>query len=134
MHRERFGRPGLTLLGSDSHTTTGGCLGMLAMGAGGLEIALAMSGQPYRFPTPEVWGIRVTGTLPPWVSGKDLILELLRRFSAKGATGKVLEFFGPGVAALDLPRTGHHRQHERRHGRHGVRLPLRRGHPATGSA
>ncbi|MCX7028978.1 MAG: aconitate hydratase [Spirochaetes bacterium] len=103
VHRERFGRPGLTLLGSDSHTTTGGCIGMLAMGAGGLEVAMAMSGEPYRLLTPEVWGIRVTGTLPAWVSGKDLILELLRRFSAKGATGRVLEFFGPGVAALDLP-------------------------------
>ncbi len=103
VHRERFGRPGRTLLGSDSHTTTGGCLGMLAMGAGGLEIALAMSGEPYRLVTPAVWGIRVSGALPAWVSGKDLILELLRRFSTKGATGKVLEFFGPGVAALDLP-------------------------------
>lgn len=103
VHRERFGRPGLALLGSDSHTTTGGCLGMLAMGAGGLEVAMAMAGEPYHLPTPLVWGIRVTGELPPWVSGKDLILELLRRFSARGATGSVLEFFGPGVAALDLP-------------------------------
>jgi aconitate hydratase len=103
VHRERFGRPGRTLLGSDSHTTTGGCLGMLAMGAGGLEIALAMSGEPYRLVSPAVWGIRVSGALPAWVSGKDLILELLRRYSTKGATGKVLEFFGSGVAALDLP-------------------------------
>ena len=103
VHRERFGRPGLSLLGSDSHTTTGGCLGMLAMGAGGLEIAMAMAGEPYRILTPQVWGIRVSGRLPAWVSGKDLILELLRRFTAKGATGKVLEFFGPGLAALELP-------------------------------
>ncbi len=103
VHRERFGRPGLTLLGSDSHTTTGGCLGMLAMGAGGLEIAMAMAGEPYRLVTPAIWGIRVSGVLPAWVSGKDLILELLRRFTAKGATGKVLEFFGPGIGALDLP-------------------------------
>lgn len=102
VHRQRFGRPGATLLGSDSHTTTGGALGMLAMGAGGLEVAMAMAGEPYRLLTPKVWGIRVSGALPSWVSGKDVILELLRRFSARGGTGKVLEFFGPGVRALDM--------------------------------
>jgi len=106
VHRQRFGAPGKTLLGSDSHTTTGGCLGMLAMGAGGLEIAMAMAGRPYYITTPKVWGIRVSGTLPPWVSGKDLILELLRRFTCKGAVGKVLEFFGPGVANLDMSARG----------------------------
>ena len=106
VHRQRFGAPGKTLLGSDSHTTTGGCLGMLAMGAGGLEIAMAMAGKPYHLVTPKVWGIRVTGSFPPWVSGKDLILELLRRHTCKGGVGKVLEFFGPGVANLDMSARG----------------------------
>src|SRR5208337_4519452 len=87
IHRQRFGIPGKTLLGSDSHTTTGGCLGMLAIGAGGNEVAMAMAGKPFYLPTPKVWGIHVEGTLRPWVSGKDLILELLRRFSAKAGTG-----------------------------------------------
>ncbi|MCX7038805.1 MAG: aconitate hydratase [Spirochaetes bacterium] len=106
VHRQRFGAPGKTLLGSDSHTTTGGCLGMLAMGAGGLEIAMAMAGRPYYITSPKVWGIRVSGTLPGWVSGKDLILELLRRFTCKGAVGKILEFFGSGVANLDMSARG----------------------------
>jgi len=102
VHRQRFGEPGKILLGSDSHTTTGGCLGMLAMGAGGVEVALAMAGRPYYLVTPEVWGFRLTGELPPYVSGKDLILEILRRFSVKAGIGKVMEFFGPGVAGLDM--------------------------------
>ncbi len=106
VHRQRFGIPGKTLLGSDSHTTTGGCLGMLAIGAGGIEVAMAMAGKPYYLETPRVWGIRVTGKFQPWVSGKDLILELLRRFSSKGGTGKILEFFGPGVAAMDMAARG----------------------------
>ncbi len=76
VHRQRFGVPGQTLLGSDSHTTTGGCLGMLAMGAGGVEIALAMAGHPYYVETPKVWGIYVEGWFDPFVSGKDLILYL----------------------------------------------------------
>jgi aconitate hydratase len=102
VHRQRFGKPGETLLGSDSHTTTGGCLGMLAMGAGGIEVALAMAGKPYHIVTPKVWGVRVTGSLPPYVSGKDVILELLRVYSSKGGLEKVVEFFGPGVANLDM--------------------------------
>jgi aconitate hydratase len=102
VHRQRFGAPGKVLLGSDSHTTTGGCLGMLAMGAGGVEVALAMAGRPYYLVTPEVWGFRLTGELPPFVSGKDLILEILRRFSVRAGIGKVMEFFGPGVATLDM--------------------------------
>jgi aconitate hydratase len=106
VHRQRFGVPGKTLLGSDSHTTTGGCLGMFAMGAGGLEIAMAMAGRPYYLVTPKLWGIRVTGAFAPWVSGKDLILELLRRFTCKGGVGKVLEFFGPGVKNLDMSARG----------------------------
>jgi len=102
VHRQRFGVPGQTLLGSDSHTTTGGCLGMLAIGAGGIEVALAMAGKPYHIITPLVWGIYVEGTLQPYVSGKDVILELLRRYTCNGGTGKVIEFFGPGVANLDM--------------------------------
>jgi aconitate hydratase len=102
VHRQRFGAPGQTLLGSDSHTTTGGCLCMLAMGAGGIEVALAMAGKPYHIVTPKVWGIRVTGKLGPFVSGKDVILELLRRYTCKGGLGKVIEFSGPGVENLDM--------------------------------
>lgn len=102
VHRQRFGLPGKTLLGADSHTTTGGCLSMLAMGAGGLEVALAMAGRPYYITTPRVWGIFVDGSFPPFVSGKDLILELLRRFTAKGGLGKIMEFHGPGVANMDM--------------------------------
>ena len=102
VHRQRFGVPGQTLLGSDSHTTTGGCLCMLAMGAGGVEVALAMAGKPYHIVTPLVWGIEVKGALEPYVSGKDVVLELLRRYTCKGGIGKVIEFFGPGVANLDM--------------------------------
>ncbi len=101
VHRERFGVPGKTLLGSDSHTTTGGCLAMLAVGAGGVEVAMAMAGKPFYLMYPKVWGIRVTGKLQPWVSGKDVILELLRRFTCKAGVGKIMEFFGPGVKNLD---------------------------------
>ncbi|HVO39973.1 MAG TPA: aconitate hydratase, partial [Spirochaetia bacterium] len=89
-----------------SHTTTGGCLGMLAIGAGGNEVAMAMAGKPFYLMTPKVWGIQVEGALRPWVSGKDVILELLRRYSAKAGTGKIMEFFGPGVAALDMAARG----------------------------
>ncbi len=102
VHRQRFGIPGKTLLGSDSHTTTGGCLSMLAMGAGGLEVALAMAGKPYYITTPRIWGIHVTGELPDFVSGKDVILELLRRYTVKAGLGCVMEFYGPGVANLDM--------------------------------
>ncbi|MHC4169271.1 MAG: aconitate hydratase [Planctomycetota bacterium] len=102
VHRQRFGIPGQTLLGSDSHTTTGGCLGMLAMGAGGVEIALAMAGHPYYIETPKVWGIYVEGRFDPYVSGKDLILYLLGEYSCKAGTGKIMEFFGPGVKNMDM--------------------------------
>jgi aconitate hydratase len=102
VHRQRFGVPGQTLLGSDSHTTTGGCLGMLAMGAGGIEVAMAMAGQPYYIVTPKVWGFYVEGKFGPFVSGKDLILELLRRYTCKSGTGKIMEFFGPGVKNMDM--------------------------------
>ncbi len=102
VHRQRFGIPGQTLLGSDSHTTTGGCLGMLAMGAGGVEVAMAMAGLPYHIVTPKVWGIYVEGQFAPFVSGKDLILDLLGRYSCKGGTGKIMEFFGPGLKNMDM--------------------------------
>lgn len=102
VHRQRFGIPGQTLLGSDSHTTTGGCLGMLAMGAGGVEVAMALAGHPYYIETPRIWGFYVEGEFAPFVSGKDLILELLRRYSCKAGTGKIAEFFGPGVRNMDM--------------------------------
>jgi aconitate hydratase len=102
VHRQRFGVPGQTLLGADSHTTTGGCLGMLAMGAGGVEVAMAMAGHPYCIQTPKIWGIYVEGRFGPFVSGKDLILELLRRYACKAGIGKIMEFFGPGVKDMDM--------------------------------
>ncbi len=102
VHRERFGVPGKSLIGSDSHTTTGGCLGMLAIGTGGLDVVLAMAGRPYHFTMPRTWGIRLTGRMNPWVSGKDLILELLRRYKVKGGLGSIMEFFGPGLEDFDM--------------------------------
>lgn len=106
VHRERFGIPGKSLLGSDSHTTTGGCLAMLAIGAGGVEVAMAMAGKPFYMMYPKTWGIRVTGKLLPWVSGKDVILELLRRYKCNAGIGKIMEFFGPGVKNLDMSARG----------------------------
>ena len=102
IHRQRFGIPGQTLLGSDSHTTTGGSLGMLAMGAGGVEVAMAMAGHPYHIMTPRIFGIYVKGQFQPYVSGKDLILYLLGRYSCKAGVGKIMEFFGPGVKNMDM--------------------------------
>ncbi|MBM4287316.1 MAG: aconitate hydratase [Deltaproteobacteria bacterium] len=103
VHLEAFGIPGKTLLGSDSHTPTGGGLGMLAIGAGGLDVALAMAGQPFYLIMPEVIGVHLTGKMPPWVSAKDVILELLRILTVKGGVGKILEYFGPGVQTLSVP-------------------------------
>jgi aconitate hydratase len=100
VHQERFGKPGRTLLGSDSHTPSAGAIGMLAIGAGGLEVALAMAGEPFVVRMPEVWGIRLTGSLPDWVSAKDVILEMLRRHDVDGGVGCVLEYYGPGLASL----------------------------------
>lgn len=100
VHMERFAVPGRTLLGADSHTPTAGGISMLAIGAGGLDIALAMAGRPYYLPCPEVMGIRLTGKLPEWVSARDINLELLRRYDVKGFIGKVIEFYGPGVKEL----------------------------------
>jgi aconitate hydratase len=100
IHMERFGIPGTTLLGADSHTCAAGALGMLAIGAGGLEVALAMAGEPYYLSMPKIWGVRLTGTLPDWVSAKDVILEMLRRHSVAGGVGKIIEYYGPGLACL----------------------------------
>lgn len=100
VHMERFGIPGKTLLGSDSHTPAAGSLGMLAIGAGGIEVALAMTGEPFYFIMPKVMGVELTGQLPHWVSAKDVILELLRRHSVKGGVGWIFEYFGPGLNTL----------------------------------
>jgi len=103
VHLERFGRPGAVLLGSDSHTPTGGGLGMLAIGVGGLEIAAAMAGHPYRLLKPEVFRVRLSGRLGDWVGAKDVILEVLRRLTVKGGVGKILEYCGEGVETLSVP-------------------------------
>ncbi|MBF0499726.1 MAG: aconitate hydratase [Candidatus Riflebacteria bacterium] len=102
VHMERFGVPGKTMLGADSHTVSAGGISMLAIGAGGLDVALAMGGVPYYLTVPRVFGVKLTGKLGPWVSGKDVILEMLRRFSVKGGVGKVVEYYGPGVDALSM--------------------------------
>ncbi len=100
VHQERFGIPGKTLLGSDSHTPAAGAIGMLAMGAGGLDVAMAMAGQPYTLRMPEVWGVELTGELPDWVSAKDVILEMLQRHGVDGGVGRVIEYYGPGLDTL----------------------------------
>ena len=103
VHMERFGVPGKTLLGSDSHTPTGGALGMLAMGAGGLDVALAMAGHPFPIPRPKVLRVELRGRLQPRVSAKDIILEILRRLTVKGGIGKILEYCGDGAGSLMVP-------------------------------
>lgn len=103
VHLERFGIPGKTLIGSDSHTPTGGGIGMLAMGAGGMDVAVAMGGGTYYIPMPTMTRINLTGYLKPWVSAKDVILEVLRRMTVKGGVGKIIEYGGEGVKALSVP-------------------------------
>jgi aconitate hydratase len=103
VHLERFGKPGTTLLGSDSHTPTGGGLGMLAIGAGGLDVAAAMGGAPFYLTVPAITNIVLRGKLHPRVSAKDVVLEILRRLTVKGGVGKILEYSGPGVAGLSVP-------------------------------
>lgn len=100
VHLERFSVPGKTLLGSDSHTPTNAGSSMLAIGAGGLDVAMAMAGQPFHLVMPRIVGVRLTGALTPWVSAKDVILEMLRRLTVKGGVGKIFEYFGPGVESL----------------------------------
>ncbi len=103
VHFERFGKPGKTLLGSDSHTPTGGALGMLAIGAGGLDVALAMAGEPFYFTCPRIIKINLTGKLPPWTSAKDIILKVLKIFTTKGNVGFIFEYGGEGTATLSAP-------------------------------
>ena len=103
VHLERFGIPGKTLIGSDSHTPTGGGIGMLAMGAGGLDVAVAMGGGPYYISVPKILFVELTGKLPAWVSAKDVILEILRILTVKGGVGKILEYGGEGVKNLSVP-------------------------------
>jgi aconitate hydratase len=100
VHMERFGIPGKTMLGADSHTPGAAGVSMLALGAGGLDVALAMAGRPYYFPCPKILGVKLTGELPDWVSAKDVILEMLRRYDVKGCVGKIIEYYGPGVKSL----------------------------------
>ena len=103
LHLERFGKPGKTLLGSDSHTPTGGGIGMIAIGAGGIDIAVAMAGGAFHIPTPKVRGIRLVGRLPRGCSAKDVILKVLEKYGTKGNVGWIFEYFGPGVKTLDVP-------------------------------
>jgi aconitate hydratase len=100
VHQERFGVPGKTLLGSDSHTPAAGAMGVLAIGAGGLDVAMAMAGEPYHVGMPEVWGVELRGALPDWCSAKDVILEMLRRHDVDGGVGRVIEYHGPGLESL----------------------------------
>ncbi len=100
VHMERFGKPGKTLVGSDSHSCAAGSLGMLAIGTGGLDVAAAIAGKPYFVKMPRVWGIKLSGKLPDWVSAKDIILEILRRHDVKGGVGKIIEYYGEGLMQL----------------------------------
>jgi aconitate hydratase len=100
VHMERFGKPGKTLVGSDSHSCAAGSLGMLAIGTGGLDVATAIAGQPYFVKMPKVWGVHLIGKLPDWVSAKDVILEMLRRHDVKGGVGKIIEYYGEGLEHL----------------------------------
>ena len=125
VHQQMFGRPGKTLLGSDSHTPAAGAIGILAIGAGGLEVALAMAGEPFYFKMPKVWGIRLLGQLPDWVSSKDIILEMLRRHDVDGAVGYVLEYYGPGLETLSAYGPARNRQHGNGTWGHCNRVPIR---------
>ncbi|ACA19995.1 aconitate hydratase [Methylobacterium sp. 4-46] len=100
VHMQHFGKPGRTLVGSDSHTPAAGSLGMLAFGAGGVEVALAMAGEPLHLRMPQIWGVRLAGTLPDFVSAKDVILEMLRRHGVEGGFGRIVEYYGPGLDGL----------------------------------
>jgi len=106
VHLERFAKPGKTLLGSDSHTPTAGGCGMIAIGAGGLDVAMAMAGKPFYLKMPKVVGVYLYGKLQPWVSARDIALYLLSKLTVKGGLGKVLEYFGPGIKTLTVPERG----------------------------
>jgi len=103
VHLERFAKPGKTLLGSDSHTPTSGGIGMISIGAGGLDVASAMAGEPFYLKMPKIVGVHLKGKLPDWVTAKDIILELLRRLTVKGGVGKIFEYFGEGIKELSVP-------------------------------
>ena len=104
VHCERFAIPGKTMVGSDSHTPANGCVAMLAIGTGGLEVALAICGEPFYTRMPKIVGVKLVGKLPDWVSAKDVILEMLRRFDVSGGVGKIFEYYGPGLENLTVPR------------------------------
>jgi aconitate hydratase len=106
IHLERFARSGYTLLGSDSHTPTAGGVGMIAIGAGGLDVAAAMAGDPFYLQMPSIMGVKLTGALSPFVSAKDVILEVLKKLTVKGGVNKILEYFGSGVKTLSVPERG----------------------------
>jgi len=103
VHVERFAKPGKTMIGSDSHTPTSGGVGMIAIGAGGLDVAAAIAGEPFTLKMPRIVGVELVGQLQDWVSAKDIILELLRRLTVKGGVGKIFEYFGEGVKSLTVP-------------------------------
>ncbi|GEN88157.1 aconitate hydratase [Oceanobacillus sojae] len=100
VHMQQLARPGKTLLGSDSHTCANGCMGMLAIGAGGIDVTMAMTGEPYYVKMPRIMGVELTGKLPDWVSAKDVILEMLHRHGVKGGVGRIVEYYGPGIKEL----------------------------------
>src|SRR4030042_1462681 len=127
VHLERFCMPGKTLIGSDSHTPTAGGAGMLSFGAGGLDVALAMAGQPFYLVMPEVMGVRLEGRFQPWVSAKDVILELLRRLTVQGERGEDSQIFRPGSQPPGGAGAGLHRQYG--HGTGGHLFHLSRGRP-----
>ena len=102
LHMTYFARPGRSLLGSDSHTPASGAAGMLAIGAGGFDVAMAIAGEPYRLRMPKIWGVRLINRLPPWVSAKDVILEMLRRHGVSGGRGRIIEYYGPGLDQLSI--------------------------------
>jgi aconitate hydratase len=106
IHLERFARPGYTLLGSDSHTPTTGGVGMIAIGAGGLDVAAAMAGEPFYLEMPSIMGVKLSGALSPFVSAKDVILEILKKLTVKGGVNKIIEYFGSGVKTLSVPERG----------------------------
>ncbi|HUU87935.1 MAG TPA: aconitate hydratase [Candidatus Glassbacteria bacterium] len=106
LYLERFSKPGYTLLGSDSHTPTGGGMGMIAIGAGGLDVAAAMAGEAFFLEMPSIIGIKLEGSLSPFVSAKDVILSLLKKLTVKGGVNKILEYFGPGIETLSIPERG----------------------------
>ena len=103
VHLERFGKPGKTLIGSDSHTPTAGGIGMLAMGAGGMDVAVAMGGGAYYISMPKMYKVNLTGKLQPWVTAKDVSLEILRILSVKGGVGAIIEWGGEGIKTLSVP-------------------------------